>query len=420
MENPEDYDDQQQYWARLKKINDTRRYWRQLRTRGVYDIPMWGDLFIHAIARGSRKTLLIFNTSPKASHPVYVVCPNLFNGQTDSDVPVCLAYNGTHYESLHTVSDRDINLTKRLVQSVKDNTYANDMLDIPYLISNDEKRCQSPWPMKPPHISWRPRELRQEWLEPITSAERMQISRVNRSIDKIISDSKKDAERKRVMRSNPALKEKYNLEQAERMRQKMSNPEEKDQQNQRMRDRRSNLDFDTGFEAICCCCLEYKSRDVCTYNVTKLSDGDQEYCIKSGFTTNLDGTHTVCTTCRQSMRAKKEPIKCQRDLFGLTTFPHSFLDQVQGPNRDKDPKLNKLEQFILKPVIPFIRVAHCETHHETLKVRGNLICISADIGETMSNILPRDQNILPISFKRKLVYNGHYLAEFVDKEKVNK
>ena len=150
----------------------------------------------------------------------------------------------------------------------------------------------------------------------------MQISRANRSIDKIISDSKKDAEKKRVMRSNPPLKEKHNLEEAERnrvmrsnpplkekhnleeaerkrvmrsnpplkekhnleeaernrvmrsnpplkekhnleeaerMRQKMSNPENKDQQNQRMRDRRSNVDFDTGFEAICCCCLEYKS-----------------------------------------------------------------------------------------------------------------------------------------------------------------
>ena len=53
-----------------------------------------------------------------------------------------------------------------------------------------------------------------------------------------------------------------------------------------------------------------------------------------------------------------------------------------------------------------------------MKVRGNLILISADVASSLSKILPLSQNIVPIRFKRKLAYDGHYLAEYVDKRKV--
>ena len=53
-----------------------------------------------------------------------------------------------------------------------------------------------------------------------------------------------------------------------------------------------------------------------------------------------------------------------------------------------------------------------------MKVRGNLILISADIARSLKKILPQSQNIIPVRFKRKLVYTGHYAAEYVDRAKL--
>ena len=112
------------------------------------------------------------------------------------------------------------------------------------------------------------------------------------------------------------------------------------------------------------------------------------------------------------------PSKAQRDLFQLHDFPKEFLSQVEKAIGGPNVQLNKVEQFILKLVIPFIRVAHCERGPQ-MKVRGNLILISADVATSLEKILPQSQNILPIRFKRKLTYSGHYLAEYVDRRKVD-
>ena len=53
-----------------------------------------------------------------------------------------------------------------------------------------------------------------------------------------------------------------------------------------------------------------------------------------------------------------------------------------------------------------------------MKVRGNLILISADIARSLEKILPNQQQIIPVRFKRKLVYTGHYAAEYIDRVKV--
>ena len=181
----------------------------------------------------------------------------------------------------------------------------------------------------------------------------------------------------------------------------------------KINEKRSSIDHDTGLDVKCCCCLEFKSRQACTYNAEKLDDEGQKCCNLDKYTRNIDGSHKVCNDCKQTIKARKIPKKAERDYM-LHAFPQQFLTQFELNNKE----LNKLEQFLLKLVIPFIRVAHCETSYETLKVRGNMICISADVPETMLNIIPRPQNILPVAFKRKLEYRGHYLAEFIDKEKV--
>ena len=67
--------------------------WNRLKQSGVYEIDFFGDLVMHAIARGCNKNILIFNTNVDAADPIYVVEANQFGGFIDTDIPVVVAYN---------------------------------------------------------------------------------------------------------------------------------------------------------------------------------------------------------------------------------------------------------------------------------------------------------------------------------------
>ena len=57
-------------------------------------------------------------------------------------------------------------------------------------------------------------------------------------------------------------------------------------------------------------------------------------------------------------------------------------------------QLNRLESYLLNPVIPFIRIAHCP-RGPYLKVTGDLILIQADLQHSLSRVLPIQQNLIP-------------------------
>ena len=52
------------------------------------------------------------------------------------------------------------------------------------------------------------------------------------------------------------------------------------------------------------------------------------------------------------------------------------------------------------------------------QVKGNIIFITSDIPHSMEKILPQEQHLFPVSFKRKLIYEGHYMEEIIEKEKL--
>ena len=93
--------------------------------------------------------------------------------------------------------------------------------------------------------------------------------------------------------------------------------------------------------------------------------------------------------------------------------PKSSFNEALKPSTE----LNRLEHHLLKLVIPFLRIGHCNVGRY-LNLRGELIMISADIVSSLQKILPVEQNFFPVSFKRKLEYEGYYIMEIVDKEKV--
>ena len=90
----------------------------RLNETGVYEIPYFGDMMMAGIACGVRKRILIFNTNERTGHdPVAVIDPTQYAGYVDSEIPVVVAYNMVHFESLHTIGREDIEETIKLTKS---------------------------------------------------------------------------------------------------------------------------------------------------------------------------------------------------------------------------------------------------------------------------------------------------------------
>ena len=94
---------------------------QDLMTHGVYERSFFGDMMMAGIACGIRKRILIFNTNesiPTTGHdPVSVVDPTQYGGRIDTEIPVVVAYNLVHYESLHPVAGHDIEETVKLTNA---------------------------------------------------------------------------------------------------------------------------------------------------------------------------------------------------------------------------------------------------------------------------------------------------------------
>ena len=108
--------------------------WDNLKTTGTWDIEFFGDLVMHGIAMGCRKNILIFNTTTAAGYPVYTVEASQFGGSINSPIPVVLAYNGNHYESMHPVTEQDITKTMHLFDTIIRGEYGFQRQDIPGLV----------------------------------------------------------------------------------------------------------------------------------------------------------------------------------------------------------------------------------------------------------------------------------------------
>ena len=199
---------------------------------------------------------------------------------------------------------------------------------------------------------------------------------------------------------------------------------------------RSSLATDTGFDLLCSCCLQYKSKDFCKpvkcLNEEQISKFIIDFCyiLKS----RTEGQF-VCYPCLKDIKRDKTPKRSHINKFKFANYPRSFIlklkqicnfkecqtskkyQEGQENYERKILKLNKLEAYLLKLVIPFIRIAHCP-RGPYLKVKGDLILISSDIDHSLSKILPSEQGLIPVCFKRKLSYGGSYLEEYVEKNKV--
>jgi len=108
----------------------------EMKQPGTYTPSFFGDLLLPIISVGIHKNILIFNTHEETSHdPISVISPLNFDGFVDSQVPIIVAYNSWHFESMHPVTDEDVDLTKNLVQSYINGQYRFKRSDMKNLIN---------------------------------------------------------------------------------------------------------------------------------------------------------------------------------------------------------------------------------------------------------------------------------------------
>ena len=114
--------------------------WEQMLIPGAYERGIYGDLMLPGIACGIRKFVLIFNTDLLSPHdPIYVVDPRKFDIEADSDIPIVLSYNLSHYESMHPCNNDDILKTTQLVQDYLFGRYSFSRSDLPFLLRLDNE-----------------------------------------------------------------------------------------------------------------------------------------------------------------------------------------------------------------------------------------------------------------------------------------
>ena len=181
-------------------------------------------------------------------------------------------------------------------------------------------------------------------------------------------------------------------------------------------------------ELVCAVCLERKSTTQCSLAKNMKEGKYKEYIIENKLTLNIDGNYYICKSCKIQMNKNFEPRRCQKGVSDFLTFPESMsvllesicypknIDEKNDPEK-KYLKLNRCEDYLLKLIIPFIRVAHLP-RGRYFKVIGDLILITADLVHSLDKIIPLKQSLIPVSFKRKLEYKGHYIEEYIDKDKV--
>ena len=126
---------------------------------------------------------------------------------------------------------------------------------------------------------------------------------------------------------------------------------------------------DTGMDLICCSCVEWKSRNSCVSSEKFTVEKLYKYCTETDLTRNADDRFYVCQTCKLMIDKNIEPRRCQKEILGLLNFPTELMEYLEqkctpwSKKQRKDPEkkyvqLNRVEDYLLKPVIPFIRIAH--------------------------------------------------------------
>ena len=110
-------------WNSGLSMSEWKKGWSILKESGNYEYQL-GDLVLPGIAHCTKKDVVIFNTSSRANCPVYVVqASSLCKQSSNTEIPIILAYNQSHYEMLLPVTNKDLEKTIQLKKDVINGNY---------------------------------------------------------------------------------------------------------------------------------------------------------------------------------------------------------------------------------------------------------------------------------------------------------
>jgi hypothetical protein len=120
--------------------DEWRAAWDILKISGQYEYVL-GDLILPVIAHCTQKDVLIFNTSPRAHAPIFVVeASTLGQRLPNTEIPVVMAYDQSHFESLVPDTEEDIHKTIQLKKRFLEGHYHTGIADIPFLKEQEQQK----------------------------------------------------------------------------------------------------------------------------------------------------------------------------------------------------------------------------------------------------------------------------------------
>ena len=121
-----------------------------------------------------------------------------------------------------------------------------------------------------------------------------------------------------------------------------------------------------------------------------------------------DSCDEICKYCHNYLKKGKMPsIAYYGNTLATAAMPDDLAD------------LNTLEQFLLTPVIPFMKVINLPKGYQR-GIHGQVVCVQSDLNKVASS-LPRpvdDTGLIKVKLKRKLRYKGHHLYQQVRTDNV--
>ena len=122
-----------QYYDAGLNQDEWRAAWNILKNSKEYEYVL-GDLILPTIAHCTKKDILVFNASPRAHSPIFVIEASSSGGNgANTEIPVILVYDYSHYESLVPDTEADIQKVVDLKKSFLDGLYEKRCIDIPVL-----------------------------------------------------------------------------------------------------------------------------------------------------------------------------------------------------------------------------------------------------------------------------------------------
>ena len=130
-------------WPYGMTNSEWREAWSALKMPRVYETEL-GDIVLPCIAHCVKKDVLVFNTSSNAHYAVYVIESSMLDGQAnETEIPICLAYDQTHYEPLVPNTEEDILETINLKKSIIDGSYKDKRNEIAFLTTESSSYAKA-------------------------------------------------------------------------------------------------------------------------------------------------------------------------------------------------------------------------------------------------------------------------------------